>query len=433
MADARKELTDRLIARLPFAESGQYVVRDSELSGFQVIVGKRRKTFAIYTEFWKNGVRKAVRKTLGAVGDLNTRQARALAKETIGKIARSGVEEPAEKRPAPADITLHEAWERYRVGHMVRKGRSAGTIASYQDHVERIFKSWRDKPLRELGEKPGLVADRHNAITQKHGPYIANGAMRTLRAIYNHARKTHRELPAENPVGAIDWNAEARRDTGMDPQELRAWFVQLAGLGNPIRREFHLFTLLCGSRPTALKTARLDQLDLHRRVLHLPRPKGGEKKAFDIPLSRAMVRCLIRAIRYGRMLHPAEAQTWLFPADSLPGHLVEHKEDRDDLSKWGNDLRQTYRTFAQIAGVSDLDAHLLMNHSVPGVNAGYITRNSLMAGHLRRQQDRIAKAMLNEIEGNLGEDGIRVLTWIGSGRSPLVDGQPAAETPGMAA
>lgn len=425
MAESRVELTDRIIARLPLAELGQYVVRDSELAGFQVIVGKRRKTFAIYTEFWKDGARKAVRKTLGTVGDLNTRQARALAKETIGKIARGDIEKPAEKAVAAADITFHEAWERYRVGHMVRKGRSPGTIASYQDHVERIFKTWRDKPLRELGEKPGLVADRHNAITKKHGPYIANGAMRTLRAIYNHARKTHRELPPENPAGAIDWNAEERRDTGMDPHELRAWFVQLAALGNPIRREFHLFTLLCGSRPTALKTARLDQLDLRRRVLHLPRPKGGEKKAFDIPLSRAMVRCLIRAIRYGRTLHPAEAQTWLFPADSLPGHLVEHKEDRDDLSKWGNDLRQTYRTFAQIAGVGDLDAHLLMNHSVPGVNAGYITRNSLMAGHLRRQQDRITEAMLAELKGQQNEEAKHALAWIASGRVAEAKADPA--------
>jgi len=31
------------------------------------------------------------------------------------------------------------------------------------------------------------------------GPYIANGCMRSLRAIYNHARKTARSLPAEKP------------------------------------------------------------------------------------------------------------------------------------------------------------------------------------------------------------------------------------------
>jgi hypothetical protein len=49
----------------------------------------------------------------------------------------------------------------------------------------------------------------------------------------------------------------------------------------------------------------------------------------------------------------------------LAGHLAEHKEDRDDLSKWGNELRQTFRTIAQAAGVPELDVHLLMNHSIP--------------------------------------------------------------------
>jgi hypothetical protein len=64
---------------------------------------------------------------------------------------------------------------------------------------------------------------------------------------------------------------------------------------------------------------------------------------------------------------------------------VEHKEGRETLAKWGNDLRQTDRTVAQAAGIADLDIHLLMNHAVPGVNAGYITRSKLLSDHLRRQ------------------------------------------------
>jgi len=53
---------------------------------------------------------------------------------------------------------------------------------------------------------PGKVVIRHDDITEEHGPYIANGSMRTLRAIYKHARRTHRSLPADNPVDAVDWN-----------------------------------------------------------------------------------------------------------------------------------------------------------------------------------------------------------------------------------
>jgi hypothetical protein len=53
-------------------------------------------------------------------------------------------------------------------------------------------------------------------------------------------------LPADNPVNAIDWNGEKRRDTGMGTSDLKGWFVELAALDNPIRREFHLFTLVRG-------------------------------------------------------------------------------------------------------------------------------------------------------------------------------------------
>ena len=77
----------------------------------------------------------------------------------------------------------------------------------------------------------------------------------------------------------------------------------LAALDNPIRREFHLFLLLSGSRPRALKHARIEHIDFRARILHVPRPKGGEAKAFDIPLSRAMILCLVRVLRLGRLLY----------------------------------------------------------------------------------------------------------------------------------
>lgn len=420
-------LTDRAIEKLPLATEGQYVVRDSEVKGFLLVIGKRRKTFTVKGEGWQGGKRKNVYAAIGLVGNIQARDARLKAKECLTRIAKglpafepdeaetTTPSEPAE--PEAKGVTLYEAWERYRDAHMVRKNRSARTIASYADHVERIFKTWRDRPLREHGEDPSIVATRHDEITTENGPYIANGAMRTLRAIYNHARKTHRYLPADNPVDAIDWNEETRRDTGMGPKELPGWFDELILLENPLRREFHLFSLLSACRPGALKVAELDRLDLRRRVLHIPAPKGGSKKAFDIPLSRPMIRCLIRAIRLSRAMHPEHADRWIFAADSASGHIVEQKEDRAVLSKWANDLRQTFRTMAQAAEIPDLDIHILMNHALPGVNAGYITRSALMEGHLRRQQARISDTILQAVQTGRGEQRDRALAWLRSSRT----------------
>src|ERR1700682_6049732 len=94
-----------------------------------------------------------------------------------------------------------------------------------------------------------------------------------------------------------------------------------------------------------------------------------------------------------RAMHPTAAAQWVFAADSETGHLVEQKEDRATLSKWGNDLRQTFRTTAIPAGVSEFDARLLMNHAIPGVNAGYITRHKLLENHLRSQQQAISSTV----------------------------------------
>jgi len=111
---------------------------------------------------------------------------------------------------------------------------------------------------------------------------------------------------------------------------------------------------------------------------------------------------------------PVQASEWVFPADSESGHLVEHKEDRAVLSKWGNDLRQSFRTIATAAGVSEFDAKLLMNHAIPGVNAGYVTRHKLLEDHLRSQQQAISSAVLAALGGLLVENSA-IRNWLGCG------------------
>jgi hypothetical protein len=133
-------------------------------------------------------------------------------------------------------------------------------------------------------------------------------------------------------------------------------------------------------------------------------------------------------------MYSAQAKSWLFPADSGPGHLVEHKAERDVLSEWGNDLRQSYRTLAQAAGVSELDIHLLMNHSLPGVNAGYITRDRLLRDHLRQQQQRISELVAHSVSM---ERDPSIVQWLGNANVEETAGQTGtgvqSETMSMAA
>lgn len=271
MTDLRLSLNDRAVAMLQTAASGQYFARDTDLPGFMVLVGKRRKTFVVQGERRKAGKRLSVRMKVAEVGELTTRAARAKAKVILGKIANGVDPRPSrlklEADAAAADLpsignpTLRIAWARYRDGHMKKKDRSEGTINNYRDHVERLLADWLDEPLSKFGYDPALVTTRHEKLTKQNGAYIANGCMRTLRAVYNHARKAARSLPADNPVSAIDWNAEHRRNSALGLSDLNGWFSQLAALKNPVRREFHLFMLLSGHRPEAIRKARVEHVD----------------------------------------------------------------------------------------------------------------------------------------------------------------------------
>jgi len=47
---------------------------------------------------------------------------------------------------------------------------------------------------RLLERQPNVVLERHDRINEENGPYIANGAMHSLRAVYSDARKSNADL-----------------------------------------------------------------------------------------------------------------------------------------------------------------------------------------------------------------------------------------------
>ena len=81
-----------------------------------------------------------------------------------------------------------------------------------------------------------------------------------------------------------------------------------------------------------------------------------------------------------------------------------------------------------MAGVSEFDARLLMNHAMPGVNAGYITRHKLLEDHLRSQQQAISKVVFEALGGTLANIG-PIRSWLGPGatRSALLEAQAEYE------
>jgi hypothetical protein len=84
MTDVRILLTDKAIARLPTAKDGWYLARDTELKGFFVVVGKRKRTFTVQGDLRQGGKRaSSIRVAIGDASEISTRTARATAKDYL--------------------------------------------------------------------------------------------------------------------------------------------------------------------------------------------------------------------------------------------------------------------------------------------------------------------------------------------------------------
>jgi len=60
----KARLTNKLCRELPFATSGQYVVRDDATPGFLYIVGARTRTYTLQLDITVLGKRKTVQRAI---------------------------------------------------------------------------------------------------------------------------------------------------------------------------------------------------------------------------------------------------------------------------------------------------------------------------------------------------------------------------------
>ena len=397
---ARLLLTDKAVKSLPFASAKPKIIRDTKIAGFHLWVGKTTKTFRLQYETPRvNGQRGTTNvQWLGEHPHHTADEARAKALHIQALRARGEPINNAVLVEAPATtLTFQAAWESYRAA-ITKEGKSLRTIADYQDKFSRHLKAWHDRPLGSIKRED--VVQEHAAITERarqlragqkysSGKYAANGTMRFARAVWNHAKDELETsgLPERNPFrsGKL-FHKESARETGMGAADLPAWWAQLQALSNPIRRELHLFMLLSGLRRNDVLTARWDNFDDKRPSLRVPSPKGGEERAFELPLSQAMLKCLQRVKEAGRTYFPDESQEWIFPAPG--GHVAEVKEEgRQKLSHTGHALRHSFRTLAAAAGVDRLRLKILMNHAIDDdVTDSYANVPALFASLLQAQE-----------------------------------------------
>jgi integrase len=358
------------------APLGQWT--DATLRGFMCQVGTTRTTW--YAQALVRGGRQT-RVRVGHWPDVPQADARRMAAEVLASMRRGEDPREAERARRARATTLAEAME----GHF-RPGHSPRTVEGYRYNLEHYLPDWMGREVEAIGRDRAGVRARHRLIAARNGPTTADHVMRALRAVYNRARREHPDLPP-NPVENVDFHARRRRRVDLSPDLLLAWGGAVLALA-PVRRDLALFTLLTGMRRTAGSEARIEHLDLAGGRLRVPNPKGGEERAFDLPLS-APLRDLLAA-RAG-----ARTKGWLFQSRRGGGHAFEVRfEGSGGLQ--GHALRHAFASIALEAGVPVAELKFLLNHSVSslGITGDYL---HLGIAHLREMQERASAACLRRV------------------------------------
>ncbi|HSW00838.1 MAG TPA: hypothetical protein VLI39_11740 [Sedimentisphaerales bacterium] len=162
--------------------------------------------------------------------------------------------------------------------------------------------------------------------------------MACLRAVCNYALLNHPLLKKEgleNPVnkGFKIRKPKDRADRAMAASELRDWYKQLQEVKSEIR-------------------------------WHIPCPKGGTERAFDIPLSRRLCWLLAKVRRVGRVLYDGSPYVFAGPSD----HIVHSQEKKHPKLAVGHALRHTYYSIAvNDVGIDQRVLNALVNHKNGGL------------------------------------------------------------------
>ncbi|MEM6623781.1 MAG: integrase family protein [Pseudomonadota bacterium] len=404
-----ERLTEARIRSLAY-EGKPSVVRDAKVTGLLVAVNKTGKSYKVQRDLWQGqrGRRKlvkTVRQTLGGTDEMTLDDARSRALAVLDQIKR-GIDPNAPAPDASGDAgtwTVRRMYEEY-TADMLARDCAQRTVDDMMVRLDRYLPKWADLSIANV--RRSMAREEHRRITRDHGPRSANQALRDFRAGYNFALKVVDDpdsLPG-NPVAAVTFNKERASNRVIMPDDLPDWWARVQALPNPLRRDMHLLGLLSGLRPGNLVSLRREWVNLDARAISIPRMKSG--RSFDLPLSARMVEVVGRTLSASEVLFPGSE--WLFPTRSSKTSEViatQVWKEKALPSETGHILRHTYRTIAQREGIDHVNARLLLDHTVPGIDGVYIHESALF-DKLLAEQERMTAATFALLEPERTRDSV---------------------------
>jgi integrase len=338
------KLTETFARKAPHPATGTRKYWDSEIKGLGLFIGKKAKTW-----YFQRDVGGQTRRILiGRFPEISSAAARQAAQSLaldmsrgVGKIYQAG---------AP---TLKAAIEAYLARPKLRSERGKVNL---RGQLHNHLRDWLRLPLDQITKS--MVVARHAEL---HAiPSGANHALRQLRSVWNHARRTH-DLP-ETPTLAIEWYPE--EPDGRVIEDLVEWNRCVRELENPIHSTYYRLLLFTGFRRSEALTLRWQ--NVHPDRIHLPITKNG--RPFDLPIVDI----------HHEILEPVRSlgREWVFPAPkSRSGHL----ECPVRIAWSPHAHRRTFATVAMEAGILEEIVGRLLNHTPLSITGQRYARPSLDA------------------------------------------------------
>jgi len=380
----------------------QLVVWDDKLPGFGVVIGRRKRTFVV--EARVEGRKRRIK--IGVLGELGGDRmpwtatlARDEAKTIVGDMAAGRLpDRPSAPRGAAGGPTLRDALDAH-LARMRKKQRAERSIETLESEVKKYLAPWLDRPITDLtgaqmielheAIKAGARARAGSNRSNAKGAPLANRVIASVSACWNSLnRKLEGSLGNWNPAKAVDRDVLKPKRERVADDQLPAWWATVQTL-SPVRRDLQIFCMFTGMRSEAARHVRWEHVNLATKSLSVPAPKGGEAKAFSLPLGPTLVELLQRRRRDNaeRFEEHGGDAGFVFPSLSRARPFVvqpiaEVKERRlnaktgmvEKYVSGPHVSRRTYLSVAAESGIGELDRSVLANHAFGrhSVNQSYI-------------------------------------------------------------
>lgn len=281
------KITKRVVeSTLPDPEKPVFIW-DDQMKGFAVKVLRSGQRKYVLKYRGGGGGRSGRQRwfAIGTHGQITLHQARDIAQQILGQIAR-GEDPQSDKFDVRAAANMSDLWARYKSDHLPRKKPKSQKvdIQMWRTHVKPRFGT-----TKVMDVKRNDIDKLHKSLSDR--PYTANRVVAMLSKMFNLAERWDMRADYSNPCRHIEKYPEPPRKRYLNTEELRRLGEALeVGLASQLETPYMVaavrLLLLTGARVRELLDARWEWLDWDRRTIDLPDSKTGARSIF---LSQAAV------------------------------------------------------------------------------------------------------------------------------------------------